>query len=110
MHPLLLKASVLETIQNKHANVLQHIMGYFKRDLSSAEKQKAHERLRGDKQGVVPLIVPVTLRNHLGCKFKQKHLQELVGTGESEPASAGAQTTQPRVRWAPEICTPAYLR
>gem|GEM_PF-5447912 len=63
--------------------------------------------IRGDKQGVVPLIVPVTLLNHLGCKFKHKSFAE---TGVSEPSSAGAQTTQPRVRWAPEICTPAYLR
>ncbi len=75
---LLLKALKLKTTLNKHTNVLQHIMGYFKHNLSSDEKQEALELIHSYKQGLVPLIVPVTLINHFVRKFKQKYLQQQV--------------------------------
>ncbi|MDY0213511.1 MAG: DUF523 and DUF1722 domain-containing protein [Desulfuromonadaceae bacterium] len=75
---LLLKALELKTTLNKHTNVLQHIMGYFKHDLSSDEKQESLELIHSYKQGMVPLIVPVTLINHFVRKFKQEYLQEQV--------------------------------
>jgi uncharacterized protein YbgA (DUF1722 family)/uncharacterized protein YbbK (DUF523 family) len=75
---LLLKALQLKTTLNKHTNVLQHIMGYFKHDLSSDEKQEALDLIHSYKQGLVPLIVPITLLNHFVRKFKQEYLHEQV--------------------------------
>jgi uncharacterized protein YbgA (DUF1722 family)/uncharacterized protein YbbK (DUF523 family) len=48
----------------KNTNVLQHIMGYFKKRLSSDEKQELLAVITNYHKGLIPLIVPVTLLNH----------------------------------------------
>jgi uncharacterized protein YbgA (DUF1722 family)/uncharacterized protein YbbK (DUF523 family) len=60
----------------KNANVLQHILGYFKNDLSPDEKQEALEGFDNYAQGFVPLIVPVTLMNHYVRKYHQPYLKD----------------------------------
>lgn len=75
---LLQQALRLKTTVKKHINVLQHILGYFKRDLSSDEKQEALELIDSYRQGLVPLIVPVTLLNHFVRKYQQLYLQQQV--------------------------------
>jgi uncharacterized protein YbgA (DUF1722 family)/uncharacterized protein YbbK (DUF523 family) len=64
----------LKTTLAKNANVLQHIMGYFKKDLSADEKQELLELIGDYRQGHVPLIVPVTLVNHYVRKYGQDYL------------------------------------
>ena len=61
---------------NKNANVLQHILGYFKKDLSPDEKQEALEVIENYARGLVPLIVPVTLMNHYVRKYHQPYLRD----------------------------------
>lgn len=75
---LLLKGLRLKATTRKHTNVLQHILGYFKRDLSKNEKQEAVELIDNYRQGLVPLIVPVTLLNHFVRKFEQEYLHNQV--------------------------------
>jgi uncharacterized protein YbgA (DUF1722 family) len=58
----------------KHVNVLQHLLGYFKRQLSADEKQEALELVDLYRQGSVPLIVPVTLINHYVRKYGEAYL------------------------------------
>jgi uncharacterized protein YbgA (DUF1722 family)/uncharacterized protein YbbK (DUF523 family) len=48
----------------RHVNVLQHIAGYFKRDLDSASRRELAELIEDYRQSLVPLIVPVTLIRH----------------------------------------------
>jgi uncharacterized protein YbgA (DUF1722 family)/uncharacterized protein YbbK (DUF523 family) len=48
----------------KHVNVLQHILGYFKRDLDAGDKAEALAVLGDYARGLVPLIVPLTLLQH----------------------------------------------
>ncbi len=48
----------------KHTNVLQHVMGYFKKVLTAEEKQELLELVGRYHDGLVPLIVPITLLNH----------------------------------------------
>ncbi len=60
----------------KNANVLQHILGYFKKDLSADEKQEALEVIENYALGLVPLIVPVTLLNHYIRKYHQPYLRD----------------------------------
>ena len=71
---LLMTALELKTTPKKNTNVLQHMMGYFKKDLSSDEKQEILEILQQYREGYVPLIVPVTLMNHYIRKYKQPYL------------------------------------
>ncbi len=71
----LMKAMRRKTTVRKHSDVLQHLLGYFKRDLSADEKQEMLETFDHYRQGHVPLIVPVTLINHLVRKYDQPYLQ-----------------------------------
>jgi uncharacterized protein YbgA (DUF1722 family) len=71
----LMKALQLKTTTKKNANVLQHMMGYFKKDLTTDEKQELLEIIGLHKNGYVPLIVPVTLMNHYVRKYDQSYLK-----------------------------------
>ena len=51
--------SVMGT-RGKHVNVLQHLMGYLKNHLSSEDKQELLGLIEDYRQGLVPLIVPLT--------------------------------------------------
>jgi len=62
----------------RNTNVLQHIMGYFKRDLNSDEKQELNEIIENYHSGLVPLIVPVTLLNHYNRKYRSEYLNDQV--------------------------------
>jgi uncharacterized protein YbgA (DUF1722 family) len=50
------------------------MMGYFKNDLSSDEKQELLEIIDSYRREIVPLVVPVTLINHYVRKFGQTYL------------------------------------
>ena len=85
--PEMLKAHYIETLMaalsltatvKKHTNVLQHIMGYFKRQLLPDEKQEVLEVINSYHNGYVPLIVPVTLLNHYVRKYDQPYLREQI--------------------------------
>jgi uncharacterized protein YbgA (DUF1722 family)/uncharacterized protein YbbK (DUF523 family) len=71
---MLMAALKKRSTVKKHANVLTHIFGYFKNDLSPSEKQEILEVLEQYRQGMIPLIVPVTLLNFFVKKFKQEYL------------------------------------
>lgn len=72
---LLMEAFALTATPRKHANVLQHMMGYFKKQLSSDEKQELLESISRYRAGLVPLIVPLTLINHYVRKYDQPYLR-----------------------------------
>lgn len=59
----------------KNANVLHHIMGHFKKNLSEDEKRELLEVIGAYRQGLVPLIVPVTLLKHFVRKYDEPYLQ-----------------------------------
>ena len=59
---------------SKNTNVLQHIMGYFKKTLSSAEKAELVAIIENYHKGLVPLIVPVTMLNHYVNKYNDPYL------------------------------------
>ncbi|MDW7773950.1 MAG: DUF523 and DUF1722 domain-containing protein [Desulfobulbaceae bacterium] len=62
----------------KNTNVLQHIMGYFKKDLAPDEKAELLENIERYHAGYMPLIVPVTLLNHYVRKYRPRYLQDQV--------------------------------
>ena len=47
-----------------HANVLQHLMGFLKGALTADEKAELVETVDDYREGLLPLIVPVTLLKH----------------------------------------------
>ncbi|CDZ78451.1 hypothetical protein BN59_02761 [Legionella massiliensis] len=58
----------------KHANVLQHCLGYFKKQLDSLDKQELVQSIDNYRSGLLPLIVPVTLFKHHLNRYQQPYL------------------------------------
>ena len=50
--------------RSRHANVLQHMAGYFKNQLDAASKAELLAAIADYRRELVPLIVPVTLLKH----------------------------------------------
>ena len=73
---LLMEALKLKTTIRKNTNVLQHLMGYFKKQLSGDEKQELLEIFDQYRNEHVPLIVPMTLINHYVRKYDQPYLKQ----------------------------------
>jgi uncharacterized protein YbgA (DUF1722 family)/uncharacterized protein YbbK (DUF523 family) len=73
---ILMEALKLKTTTRKHTNVLQHLMGYFKKQLSGDEKQELLEVFDQYRSEYVPLIVPITLINHYVRKYDQPYLKQ----------------------------------
>lgn len=73
---LLMECLRLKATVKKNVNVLAHVMGYFKRQLTADEKRELLEVLDGYSRELLPLIVPVTLLNHYVRKFGQAYLTE----------------------------------
>ncbi|BBH44325.1 YbgA family protein [Pseudomonas sp. KU43P] len=47
-----------------HGNVLQHLSGYFKDALTQQDKAELQHTINQYQQGIVPLVVPLTLLKH----------------------------------------------
>jgi uncharacterized protein YbgA (DUF1722 family)/uncharacterized protein YbbK (DUF523 family) len=71
----LMEALALKTTPKKNSNVLQHLMGYFKKQLSGDEKQELLEVFDRYRKELVPLVVPLTLINHFVRKYDQQYLK-----------------------------------
>jgi uncharacterized protein YbgA (DUF1722 family) len=56
----LMEGLAVRGTRGKHVNVLQHLMGYLKNHLSSDGKQELLGLIEDDRQGLLPLIVPLT--------------------------------------------------
>ena len=75
---LLMEAIQLKSTPKKNANVLMHMMGYFKGKLSSVEEQELLEVIENYREEHIPLIVPITLINHYVRKYEQPYLRQQV--------------------------------
>jgi len=75
---LFMKGLALHATVKKHTNVLQHIMGYFKKLLSPAEKEELLAVIMQYHERLVPLIVPLTLIRHYVDKYEQQYLRQQV--------------------------------
>ncbi|MFP4084819.1 MAG: YbgA family protein [Desulfonatronovibrio sp.] len=74
----LMNALKLSSTIKKNVNVLQHVMGYFKKDLTSDEKQELLEVIKLYADSLVPIIVPITLLNHYVRKYGKTYLSQQV--------------------------------
>jgi uncharacterized protein YbgA (DUF1722 family)/uncharacterized protein YbbK (DUF523 family) len=59
----------------KNTNVLLHIAGYFKKQLSPEDKSELLEVIGQYHKGHIPLIVPIVLINHYVRKFDEPYLK-----------------------------------
>jgi len=75
---ILMEALRSKTTSKKNSNVLMHMMGYFREQLSGDEKRELLEVTEAYRKGYTPLIVPVTLIQHYVRKYEQPYLKEQI--------------------------------
>lgn len=75
---LFMKGLAHHATVKKNTNVLQHIMGYFKQQLSGDEKAELLEVIGQYHSRLVPLIVPLTLLKHYVAKYDQQYLKKQI--------------------------------
>jgi uncharacterized protein YbgA (DUF1722 family)/uncharacterized protein YbbK (DUF523 family) len=73
---LFMEALRQKTTTRKQLNVLQHLIGYFRREVTADEKRELLEVLDQYARGHLPLIVPVTLLRHYVRKYDQPYLKQ----------------------------------
>lgn len=57
-----------------HTNVLQHIQGYFKTQLTAEQKQELSDLILAYRQGNQPLLVPITMIRHYLREYPNDYL------------------------------------
>lgn len=60
----------------KNTNVLQHIMGYFKKEMSGDEKAELAAIIKSYNNDQLPLIIPITLLNLYVRKYNSPYLEQ----------------------------------
>ncbi len=68
-------ALAIVATRGRHANVLQHIAGYFKKDLDSTARGELAGIIEDFRKGLVPLVVPLTLVAHYVRLYNVSYLQ-----------------------------------
>ncbi len=72
---LFMTALSLAATLKKNANVLTHMVGYFKQQLTRDEKKELLEVIERYRKDLVPLVVPITLMKHCVRKYDQPYLK-----------------------------------
>lgn len=62
--------------RGKHTNVLEHLLGYFKRDLDIHDKSEMRELIEGYRAGKVSREVPLTMLKHYLRKFPSSYVNQ----------------------------------
>jgi uncharacterized protein YbgA (DUF1722 family) len=65
------------TVKN-HTNVLQHVAGYVSGSLDSSDREELADVIGDYLDGILPLIVPITLLRHYVRKFDVAYLKEQI--------------------------------
>ncbi|AMK11325.1 YbgA family protein [Pseudodesulfovibrio indicus] len=73
---LLFKSLALKTTARKNSDVLQHAMGFFKKDLDDGDKRELLAMITNYANGKLPLLMPVTLLNHYARKYHKPYLAQ----------------------------------
>ncbi|WP_221074408.1 YbgA family protein [Agarivorans aestuarii] len=50
--------------RKNHCNVLQHLQGYFKREITAQQREELAKRIHEYREGLLPLLVPISLIQH----------------------------------------------
>lgn len=74
IHLLMEGLGLIATVK-KNINVLMHIAGYFKKQITADEKQELLELIEQYHGGYIPLIVPLVLIKHYLRKYREPYLE-----------------------------------
>ncbi|WP_375057767.1 YbgA family protein [Zobellella sp. DQSA1] len=76
-------AGMMQTLARRagrrgHTNVLQHLQGYFKGQLSSRQRQALARTIHQYREGILPLLAPITLLRHYLEEHPNDYLRQQV--------------------------------
>jgi|TARA_B110000263_G_scaffold78591_1_gene68573 uncharacterized protein YbgA (DUF1722 family)/uncharacterized protein YbbK (DUF523 family) len=60
--------------RKNHVNTLQHIQGYLKNHLDAGDKQELTTNIKQYREGLLPLIVPITLLRHHFRRYPNNYI------------------------------------
>lgn len=72
----LMTALKIKATRKNHTNTLLHIHGYFSKHLSHNQRQEMCAQIEAYRQGLMPLMVPLTLINHYLLQYPKDYLQK----------------------------------
>ena len=75
---LLMEALAVPATRQRHTNVLQHLAGFFKKQLHGDERAELMEVIDEYRRGLVPLVVPLTLVQHHVRRLNVTYLADQV--------------------------------
>lgn len=70
-----MEALAVHATERTHANVLDHMMGYFSKQLAAAERQELLQLIGDFRRRLIPLIAPITIIRHYTKKYQVEYLQ-----------------------------------
>ena len=70
-----MEALAVHATEKSHANVLDHMMGYFSKQLTDTERQEMVQLIADFRHQLIPLIAPITLMRHYTKKYQVAYLQ-----------------------------------
>lgn len=62
--------------RRSHSNVLFHLAGYLKRDVDGSERQRLAALIEEYRQGLVPLVVPITMLKHHFANHPNAYIEQ----------------------------------
>ncbi|QYJ99033.1 DUF523 and DUF1722 domain-containing protein [Shewanella alkalitolerans] len=70
----LMQALKHKASRRSHTNTLQHLQGYFKRQLDEHKRRELTQEIAAYREGLSPLLVPLTLIKHYLIEFPNEYL------------------------------------
>ncbi|MEO6162736.1 MAG: DUF523 and DUF1722 domain-containing protein [Candidatus Binatia bacterium] len=70
-----MEALAVHATEKTHANVLDHMMGYFSKQLTATERQELVQLIGEFRHQLIPLIAPITMIRHYTKKYQVEYLQ-----------------------------------
>jgi uncharacterized protein YbgA (DUF1722 family) len=74
----LMQALSKPATRKRHTNVLQHLLGYLKKDLDSARRADLNETIDAYRRGEFPLVVPIRLLQHHFSVHRHPYIEKQV--------------------------------
>ena len=71
----LMAALKIIATRKKHANTLSHIQGYFSKQLASEQRQALAQSIGAYREGLIPLLAPMTLIHHYLLQYPKNYLE-----------------------------------
>ncbi|MFC3394952.1 YbgA family protein [Brenneria rubrifaciens] len=62
--------------RRNHTNVLMHVQGYFRRQLNVQQRQELAQLIDRYRQGLQPLLAPITLLKHYMAEYPDEYLAQ----------------------------------